>query len=116
MYKPANYYAARAAAVKNALEEERARYIADRQPVKPPRLYSLDDLLQCGERVSVTLGVFFGDHAGTVVDAIRCYNLPGRMYLAKYTDDDQTVHFIQVAAYEKQNDLYNYALSEIAVI
>lgn len=113
MYRPTNYYAARKAAIKEALEECTVRTVSARRPSKMPEPESKNALLHCGERVSITLGSFFGALSGTVVNATYCYGVAPSMYIASFFDDDQTFHVVVVAEYMKRKDSYDYAMYEI---
>ena len=117
MYRPANYYAARTAAIKEALEEDRAQYsfAASIKPAKVPAPLNAESLINCGEKILVTLGVFFGDRQGEVVEAVRCYNVTSHFYIAKFREGNKTF-IIEVVDYHKGEDIYNYALTLIAVI
>lgn len=114
MYRPANYYAARTAAIKKALEEDRARTGAlSEAPQKTPAPYSVEALRDCGRTVDIMLGVFFGDLKGTVVKATFCYALSRSVFLAMF-ELDGVHHVVECFYYNKRDDLYNYAYSEIA--
>lgn len=118
MYRDPKHYAARAAAIKEALEqkerEEVLRSLPQPQPVTPPA--SVAALRDCGKKVLVTLGVFFHERQGEVVEAVLCYYVWKNMFLAKYTDEDGKVHIIECFDYNRRDDIYNYAISEKAVL
>jgi hypothetical protein len=116
MYRPANYYAARTAAVNEALKEERAQNAPKPQSV--PRIYSAECLRRCGERVQVLLGSFWGDLAGTYVDAVYCYSVgTGGLYIAKMRHPiDRRDYIVLVAGYAQRDDVYDRVISIEAVI
>ena len=119
MYRPANYYAARNAAIKEALKEERARNAAAvEQPQSVPRIYSAECLRRCGERVEVLLGAFWGDLAGTYVPAVICYSVgTGGLYIAKLQHPvDRREYIVLVASYAQSADVYDRVISIEAVI
>ncbi len=116
MYRPANYYAARAAAIKEALEDQRAALHA-RAAIqqKMPNIPSAEALRDCGKPVTVILGASFGEFAGTMIQAVFCYSVTPSMYLAKI-DLEGRVYFGIVASYSKRDDLYNLVISVEAVV
>lgn len=116
MYRPANYYAARNAAIKEALEEQRARPAAAPQSV--PKVYNASCLRRCGERVQVLLGSQWGDLAGTYVPAVYCYSVgTPQMYLAKFRHPlDRKDYLVLVAEYAQRDDVYNQVITIEAVL
>lgn len=117
MYRPANYYAARTAAIKEALEEYRAQEMVrgshqyDPMPAPP----SAEALRSCGESVQVLLGFPFGDQSGTLVEGTFCYALSKWVFLANFKMDGKQ-YFVECFYYNKREDKYNYAYSILAVI
>lgn len=118
MYHPANYYAARTAAIKEALEEERARAAAAQQ--KPASVFAptgADAYRECGRQLKVTLGPCMGDLAGTIVDAVYCYSIGSSMYMAKFVQPISKETLLAcVASYSRRDDVYNLVISVAAIL
>ena len=74
-----------------------------------------ESLRRSGEIVSVTLGHQWGDLAGTVVEAIYCYNVVASLYTAKCEMAGKT-YILLVAAYSKNEDVYDLAIRIEAVL
>lgn len=122
MYHPANYYAARTAAIKEALEDQRMRSAAAaKQPQTVPTLQSAEALRHCGEKMQLTLGYQWGDLAGTVVDGVYCYSISNHFFVAKFRDPaaepmQAKTYIVSVCSYSTKDDIYNKVISVEAVI
>lgn len=104
MYRPANYYAARTAAIKEALEQERAK--AAQMPCRKIELQaptSAESLRNAGRKVLVRLGVFFGDRSGTVVTVRYCYAV-GKFWYGLYHADDGK-EYVLMCCYEPNSSM-----------
>lgn len=118
MYRNPKYYAARNAAIREALEEERARAAAAQQ--KPATVFAptgADAFRDCGRQLKVTLGPCMGDLAGTIVDAVYCYSIGHSMYMAKFEQPLSKETIIAcVASYSRRDDVYNLVISVAAIL
>lgn len=122
MYHPANYYAARTAAIKEALEDQRLRSAAAAmQPQTVPTLHSAEALRNCGEKMLLTLGYQWGDLAGTVVEAVYCYSVTNHIFVAKFLDPavepvKAQTYIVTAATIMCEETIYSKVLTIEAVI